>query len=160
MSHKAVRDFISDKAKALGDNIKFGYGKASDFNQIKDKKYPYVWLDPLSSSVNPDENFVETYNINLVFYKFDAPDSTQDEYKLILDQCDKLVQEFLRRIDEDLDEDITEQSLTERFYSQNIGISGITKTPVIKVTADCLTGFTLNLSLTVPDTFNYCSIYD
>lgn len=158
MSHKAVREFIRDKALALGDNIKFGYGRSSDFNQIKDKKYPYVWLDPLTSSVNLDSNFTETYNVALFFYRYDSADSTEEQYKLILDTTDKSVQTFLRLINEALNDDDS-QDLTS-LQSRNIEITQVTKEPVIKVMADVLTGWIVRFSLTVPDTFNYCPIYE
>lgn len=159
MGHKAVRDFLSDKVRSLDDNIKFGYGRVSDFNQIKDKQYPYVWCDPLLSTINVDENFTETYSVSLFFYSYDEMDSTEDQYKLLLDQADNNVQAFIRLISESLQ---TEDSLSlvERYQTRNVGISNVTKEPIIKVLADCITGWILRFNLTVPDQFDYCSIYD
>lgn len=159
MSHRAVRDFLKDKVLELGDNIKFGYGRSSDFNQIKDKKYPYVWCDPLVSTVNIDENFTETYSVNLFFYRYDEADSTEDQYKIILDTTDESVQSFLRLLNEQLTNEDS-LSLVERYQARNVGLSNVTKEPVIKVMADVLTGWILRFNLTVPDQFDYCSIYD
>lgn len=155
MGHRGVRDFIQAKVLALGDDVKFGYGRASDFNQIKDKKYPYVWCDPLNSTVSVSDGLlvVETYRVNLVFYKFDAPDSTEEQYKLILDQTDTLVNQFIRDINEDLSGD-TSTGLT--LVTQNTIIENISKQPVIKVMADVLTGWIVTFDFIVPDTFDYC----
>lgn len=155
MSHQAVRELIEAKALAVADNVNFGYGRGSDFNQIKDKTYKYIWLDPLTSTILIGEdqvNFVEQYNISLVFYGFDAPDSTQDQYKLILDETDVLVQKFLR----DLQNDLLNDDTTIQLTSNNIAISGIAKQPVIKVMADVLTGWIVTFNLTVPDNYDYC----
>ena len=159
MSHKSVREFIRDRVIAIRDDLKFGYGRSTDFNQIKDKKYPWVWLDPLQSTINliEDGGFTETYSLNLIFYRYDKPDSKEDEYKLILDQTDDIVQAFIRYLHNDMVDD-TSSSVV--FTTHNTAISNVNKTPVIKVTADCLTGWVLTFDLTVPDKFDYCSIYD
>jgi hypothetical protein len=161
MSHKAVREFIGDIARSLRDDVKFGYGRSSDFNQIKDKKFPYIWLDPLSSTteINTDAGYTisETYTCNLVFYRFDSPDSTENQYKLILDETDKLVQEFIRKTNDDL---TAYTELSNTLNTHNTSISAISKQAVIKVMTDCLTGWVLTFNLTVPDTFDYCSEYD
>lgn len=153
MSHKSVRDFLEAKVLGLGDHVKFGYGRASDFNAIKDKGYPYVWCDPLTSTLNIIDGLVatETYNVTLVFYKYDKADSTEEEYKLILDSTDSLVQQFIR----DLNEDLESGSLST-LVTGNTELSAITKEPVIKVMADVLTGWIVTFSLTVPDKFDYC----
>lgn len=153
MSHKAVRDFIKAKALALGSDVRFGYGRASDFNQIKDKGYPYVWCDPLVSSVDVVDGLLvsERYRVSLVFYKFDAADSTQEQYKLILDQTDELVQQFIRDVNEDL---LT--GTVADLTPGNTAIENISKNPVIKVMADVLTGWIVTFDFIVPDKFDYC----
>lgn len=153
MSHSAVRAFIEAKATGLSTSVQFGYGRASDFNQIKGKQYPYVWCDPLTSTINITDGLVvtETYRVNMVFYKYDAADSTEAAYKLILDQTDDLVQEFIR----DINEDLTLGSVAT-LTTGNTEIANISKQPVIKVMADVLTGWIVTFDLTVPDKFDYC----
>lgn len=159
MSHQAVREFISDVAVSLADDVLFGYGRASDFNMRKDKEYPYVWLDPLQSTIaitGDGRAFTETYNVSLSFYKFDSMDSTEDQYKLILDQVDVLVQTFIRKLNENIE---AQYEIPTVLATYNTEITNINKSPFIKVFDDCLTGFILSFSLTVPDNFDYCSIY-
>lgn len=151
MAHGAVVDFLKSKVEGLGDDVKFGYGRATDFNQIKDKKYPYVWCDPLTSTIAVTEESllsVEVYNVSLVFYKYDRADSTEEQYKLILNETDTLVRQFLRDIHEDFTDDVSES-----VRSANTRIENISKEPVIKVMADVLTGWIVRFTLTVPDAF-------
>ena len=156
MSHLSVRTLIEDIATDLDTVVDFGYGRATDFNQIKDKQDPYIWLDPLPSTVQVNEDNLmvsEVYSVALTFYKFDAPDSTEEQYKLILDECDSLVNKFIHKMNESLD-NIADNNL---LHTANTVMGAINKQPFIKVTADCLTGFTLNFDLTVPDLFDYCA---
>jgi hypothetical protein len=157
MGHKDVRLFIQDIAESLRDDVKFGYGLISDFNQIRDKEYPYIWLEPLRSTVTIAEDnigFFETYSIGLLFYKFDEMDSTEEQYKLILDDVDDLVQRFIRKIHEDNKDDY---NTPIKLTTWNTRIENINKQTAIKVLADVLTGFGLTFDLTVPDQFNYCA---
>jgi hypothetical protein len=156
MGHKDVRLFIQDVAESLRTDVKFGYGRASDFNQIKDKQYPYIWLDPLISSMTLGEdglNFTESYTVSLSFYKFDEMDSTEDEYKVILDDVDTLVQKFIRKINENLENDYSGDMVLTTW---NTRVENINKQPFIKVMADVLTGFILTFDFVVPDNFEYC----
>jgi hypothetical protein len=156
MSHKAVREFLCDKAKSLRDDVTFGYGRGSDFNQITNKLYPYIWLDPLNSTINYTEGqFTETYSVSMIFYGYDKADSSEKEYSLILDQTDELVQKFSRVLQEDLLTD--SNSLIETFQTQNVSIDSFNKSPFIKLMADVLTGWVVTFNLTVPDQFDYCS---
>lgn len=140
MSHLSLRQLIEDTAKALSDEIKFGYGRASDFNVISDKNYPFVWLDPLTSafefSNNNVQDLTKTWRCEMVFYKKDRQDSIQEQYQLILDEMDTLIDRFINNLN-DADETAV--------------ISGITQVPVIKVMADVLTGWVLTFNISLLD---------
>lgn len=160
MSHKALRFLIRDTAKSLADNIQFGYGRGSDFNLIRDKRYPYIWLDPLeaagSFSDNNSHDFTKTWNANMVFYKLDESDSTEVQYSAILDETDLLVDQFIRKLNQFSEAQEELGNLT----TQEITITSVVQTPIIKVMADYMTGHTLSFSVTVPDKFDYCTLYD
>ena len=159
MSHQAVREFISDVASSIADDVYQGYGRPSDFNMRKDKLYPYVWLELLSSSVaitGDGRAFTETYNVNMIFCKMDDPDSTEEQYKLILDEVDTLVQIFIRKLNENIE---AQYEIPTVLATYNTVISSIAKNQFTKLFDDCVTGFTLTFNLTVPDNFDYCSIY-
>lgn len=86
----------------------------------------------------------------MAFYQLDKEESDQDEYKLILDFTDDLVDKFINKLN---------------FYafnfcitSDDIIITGMSQTPFVKATADILTGHLLSFQLQVTDQFNYCGL--
>jgi len=155
MSHKGVRTLIEDVSKSLGDDIQFTYARPSDFNNLRDKRYPFIALDPLFSvpafTVNNAANYVKRWSVAMAFYQIDDESSDQTQYAKILDEMDTFVDKFINKLNlwtlekPDLDE-------------IEIVITGISQQPFIKATADILTGYTLSFTLETPDTFNYCDI--
>jgi len=147
VSHKALRLLIENTAKKLGDDIQFTYGRDSDFDVMRNKRYPFIVLGLINSTasytVNNTSNFVKIWNISMAFYELDKASSTQEEYSLILDETDKLVDTFIQNLN---------------FFSQNeeIVITAINSTPFIKALADILTGHILTFQVQVPDNWNYC----
>jgi len=160
MSHKALRLLIRDVAKSLADNIKFGYGRGSDFNVIRDKTYPYIWMDPLqvatTFSNNDVQNYQKTWSVTMAFYKMDTEGSTEEQYQLILDEMDELVDRFLNKLNRFSETQEAEGDL----ITDEIVITSVAQMPFIKLMADILTGYALTFTIQVPDKFDYCSLYD
>ncbi len=154
MSHKGIRLLIEDTAKSLGDDIQFTYARPSDFNVLRDKRYPFITLDALSSTpeytVDGVTNYQKTWLCQMAFYQLDKADSTQEEYAKILDFTDELVDKFINKLNFYVQ--------TEGINSNDIILSGMSQQPFIKVMADYLTGHTLTFSLQASDQFNYCSL--
>lgn len=154
MSHKGIRLLIEDAAKSLGDSIQFTYGRTSDFNVMRDKEYPFIQCDPLVSvptyTVNNVSNYMKAWTAQIGFYQLDKEESDQDQYKLILDEMDKLVDSFVNKLNL--------YSHKTNITSDDILITGIRQEPFIKGTADILTGYLLTLTITVSDQFNYCGL--
>lgn len=153
MSHKGIRLLIQDTAKSLGDNIQFTYARPSDFNVLRDKTYPFITLDALSSTptfaVDNVSNYMKTWNCTMAFYQLDRADSTQEDYAQILDFIDSLVDKFIIKL-----------NYYQQTESDEIILSGFSQQPFIKVMADILTGYTLTFTIQVPDSFNYCELND
>ena len=147
MSHKGIRLLIENTAKGLGDDIQFTYGRDSDFDVMRDKRYPFIVLGLITSTasytVNNTSNFVKNWNISMAFYELDTVGSSQEEYSLILDDTDKLVDTFIQRLN---------------FFSENdtIVITTVNSTPFVKSLADVLTGHLLTFQIQAPDDWNYC----
>lgn len=148
MSHKSVRLLIESTAKSLADDIQFTYAKTSDFNQITDKKYPFITLDPLNATPQFTENgvtYIKQWACNMAFYQMDKSDSTGDEYALILDEMSNYVDKFINKLN---------------LYSNQadtIVIEGVNQQSFIKATADVLTGYLLTFTLLAQDDFDYCA---
>lgn len=148
MSHKSVRLLIEDTAKSLGDDIQFTYARTSDFNLLRDKRYPFISLDPLratpSFATNNTYNYTKTWSALMAFYELDTFDSTQEDYALLLDRADILVDRYMAKLN---------------FYSEqsdSIIIQVVSQDPFIKATADYLTGYSLSLQIVVPNNWDYC----
>jgi hypothetical protein len=150
VSHKGIRELIKDVAESLGDDIQFTYARTSDFNKMRDKRYPFITLDPLiansSYAVDDTSNYSKVWSIAMGFYQMDQVASNQDEYSKILDFTDDLVDKFINKLN---------------FYNlkaDSIIITSINQTPFVKATADILTGHLLTFSLEELDNFNYCGL--
>lgn len=162
MSHLAIRTLIQDTVKSIDRDILFEYARESDFNSIQTAASRRVRLDPLKETVNLIEDslsFTKTYKVGLIFYKLDSLQGAEKETALILDDMDALSDEFLVRLNRfSLAED--DQIINNEVSSNTIEISSISKDPFIKVLASMLSGFIVQLTITVPNTFNYCSVYE
>ena len=148
MSHKSIRLLIEDTAKSLQDDIQFNYSRTSDFNVMRDKKYPFINCDPMTSvpqyAVNGSLNFMKSWTGQMAFYQLDQEASTAEEYSLILDEMDVLVDKFINKLN---------------FFSYKADKIIITfgqQQPFVKATADILTGFLLPITITPQDDFDYC----
>lgn len=151
MSHKGIRLLIEDTATKLGNDIQFTYARKSDFNVMSGKRYPFIVLDPLSSApqyaVNNTSNYTKTWNCSMAFYQIDSEASIANEYAIILDEVDFLVDSFIQKLNFFTQIDTLEDTIV---------ITSINQSPFIKATADILTGFLLTFQILVPDDWNYC----
>lgn len=154
MSHKGIRLLLENTAKSLGDDIQFDYGKTSDFNLLRDKRYPFISVTPLSASavysVNNVSNYIKTYQVQTAFYQLDYKGSPQEEYSLILDEMNALADQFINKLNFYIDQCNVD--------SDTIVLTGMNQQPFVGATSDILTGYIMNFNLQVTDTFNYCEI--
>lgn len=149
MSHRSVRILIENTAKSLADDLQFTYGRTSDFNVMRDKKYPFITLDPLQSTpqyaTDGTQNYMKAWSCQMAFYQLDKEGSIQDEYSLILDEMDDYVDKFLNKLN------------FFTFQSDKLLLQGINQQPFVKATADILTGYILTFTLLAEDDFDYCA---
>lgn len=157
MSHKGIRLLIEDAAKSLGDNIQFTYARASDFNVMRDKVYPFIQCDPLqataSFTVNNVSNYMKSWNAIIAFYELDEMASDQDQYKLILDRMNDLCDRFIHVLN------LYSQGAPT--ISDDIILTNISQGQFVKYGkggADIVSGCVLNITITVSDQFNYCGL--
>lgn len=152
MSHKSIRLLLEDVAKSLSDKVRFGYGRRTEFNMIEKKRYPYIWLLPLSGSrryINNESTKTKTWSIALVFLDQDKADANEKESERILDAQDLIVDRYLQQLDD----------WYERSYD-TIGaftIQNDNQQPFYKDDADIHTGWLLTFQIVVSDDFEYCT---
>jgi len=153
VSHLSIRKLLQDTALGLQDNIHYTYGKKTDFNQEQKNKFLMVLCLPLGASAgyrsnNGTTNYMKAWDVIVTFYKHDKERSTPEEYSLILDQTDLLVDQFVN---------------TLNFFSPQSGtltIQNIRQQAFIKDMADILTGHAVSFQMLVSDNFDYCAIND
>lgn len=159
MSHKAVRQLIRDTAKSLGDSIQFVYARKTDFNSMRDKKYPFIQLELLNSSAAYNDNnttLTSIYPVAMTFYQLDSLTGSEDATTNTLDITDDLVQKFIRKMN--LFSFSEDDSVV--VATKNIVLTNFKMQSFVKMTVDCLTGWILTFDMEVPDDFDYCSLYD
>lgn len=152
MSHQSVRLLLHDVAKSLSDKVQFGYGRRSEFNMIENKRYPWIWLLPLSAGrrfINDDGTKVKAWNVAIVFLDQDDADANEKQTEKILDTLDLTVDQYLQRLDDwfERSDDIV-GAVTMRNDNQQ---------PFYKDDADIHSGWLVTFQLTVSDDFDYCT---
>lgn len=151
MSHRAIRCLIGNAVKSLDDSIQFGYGRRSDFNIHNDKKYPFVWLLPLTAVTtipNDGAGITKSWNIILVVIDIDKSDSVEQEFDKIMDRMDDIGDRLIRRIDD-----------WYRSGDDIVGaltITSVNQTSIIKEDSDIHTGWLYSFQMITDDQFEYC----
>lgn len=154
--HEQVELFLSTIVKSVRDDIDYAYARQSDFNSIPDKSIVCCTLDPLNHLENPNTNFTTDYPVNMFFYMQDDKDGTEAEWQERLNKTAEIVEIFTRK----LNRAIEDEDQTEGIRTDNTSMSPVQVSAAIRVLADCFTGWTVSFTLTIPDTFNYCAVYD
>jgi hypothetical protein len=156
MSHRSVVQLIKDSVVSLSDNIQFGYGLNSEFNQAaKDRQNTFVWLLPLTGTPifatnGNTEGFQKTWNCVIFFFRMSASGADQsDEYRLVMNDMDILVDQFIHRLND--------WSMKDTDNVGAITLRNFQQLPFIKDKADYLTGWSLTFQITTPDDFVYCT---
>jgi len=153
MSHLSLRTLLSDVAKSLADNIQFGYGRRSEFNMIENKRYPYIWLLPLTGGrrfLNDDGTRTKTWNVSLVFLDLDREDSNEKQTADIHDKLDVFVDRYLEQLD-------TWYLRTQVDEVGTITIRGDNQIPFYKDDTDITSGWLVTLTVTLSDDWIYCT---
>lgn len=159
MSYQAVRILIEDTIRSIDDSVMFAHARDSDFNSVgirEDKRVQLTPMEPLTEPATAEHNSTKTFTIKMVFYKLDSLSTAEDFTTNILDEMDILSDKFIHKLNV-----FTLEYESAEVSSSTIEIVNMQpKRPVIKVTADCVTGFIVSFGLIVPDVFDYCSLYD
>lgn len=153
-SHKGIRLLIQEVALSLDVDMQFTYARTSDFNVLRDKRYPFIHLDPLVSvpffAIENTRNYMKRWSAQMAFYQLDNEESDQTQYVPILDEMDDYVDKFINKLNS--------RAYGLNLDSDSIIISGMAQRWFIKETGDILTGWILTFQVEVSDQFNYCEI--
>jgi hypothetical protein len=159
MTHESIVLLFKDVAKSLADNVKFGYGAFEDFNSIRSKSYPYVWVYPLKGSFPVGEAKLQSlveWEVEIAFLDADNPRGAEKDTADTWDKSFDLMERFVHKLDEFLlnPDDINE------IQTDRISVTRTRFEAGRKATGDALSGWNLELDITTTSDFEYCSIYD
>lgn len=147
MKRSEVRALIKSAVDELNQSISFNNGLLTRFTAESNKKYPYVWLEPLSVStdLNTNQMPIDSWSCLLHIAKQDKMDSIPSQYEPLIDECDEIAQKFIYK----LNQVVTGYKL--------ITLISITREPFTKRhTADPTSGVTVEFTLQVADQTDVC----
>lgn len=94
MSYKStVQEIRSAALQALNGSGRFDHGRHADVSQKFEGDYPFINLYPID--ISPSDDFIDTNNILIGFYKQDRPDTSTVERENIIADMDTLCTIFM-----------------------------------------------------------------
>lgn len=146
MKRSEVRDFIETGINTLAEPVGFISGTYTDWNAQPDKEYPFCYLESLktTSEFSPQLMPVDSWEVVIHVVKQDYMGSAPDEYETLVDECDEIAQKL------------------QSYYNtvvigyKLITLKSIAREPLIKQTADCVSGVRFSFTLVSPDTTQVC----
>ena len=159
-SHESLVLFIKDVARSLADNVRFGYGSLDEFETLRNKRYPYIWLDPLEGGFPEGESKISSnisWKVSIKFLKLDDKSGNESETATIWDETFELMEQFIHKLDEKI---LGDEDNIDDIQSNNIEISNTSFKTHRKVSSDLVSGWTVTFELITNTEFSYCSLYD
>lgn len=151
MLYENLYNLMSDTASELPFDVDFHQGEGYDINPFNLTKSVLIWVSPFRRSatfVSSGNRLLSNINIEVAFYQSSFKDATADESREILQQTDKVLHEYLIRLNSKIVDLVT--------ASYDIELQGINVTPFTKITSHVLTGQLATLTIVLPDDFKYC----
>jgi len=131
MSYIAVVNVIRDIANEINPTGLFTHGRRSDFSLENDKPFPQIHLLPFTGDVNLDNNYSETYSIQMLFLQQDTQDSNNEEREGIISEMDILSRRFVTAI----------------FNADGVQVSNVRTEPNYRVLSATTSGYFLTFRL-------------
>ncbi len=154
MGYKSKVDFIRDTVKDLETKSQFFHARDFDFEQAQQKSTFSVVLLPMVKAIAPTgaNAYTDQTTLNILFLKLSKTDYTENEIIEVLDQTEKMADEFVRLFHNNFKNSDRESA------SHLINfISAVQNEPKINETGEILTGIHLVHDVVFPDEFDYCS---
>lgn len=156
MKREDVRAFLKAGADAL--QLHFDSGRITEFNSMRDKGFPFAWLESLSTQTitqTSGSTLIDEWAVVIHIAKLDSADSVQDQYEAIVDACDHLARKLIWQYNVILYGSTAITTANQNLYKL-VTMDGISREPFIKRHADNLTGVILSFTLITPDKTDVC----
>lgn len=140
MSYLGVVNIIKTVSESVNPTGIFQHGRKWDaslnFNEV-DKQ---IYLYPITATVDLNNHFFESWSVTMGFYFQDAPDSTELDRQVLVEQADLMTTLFLDVLNE----------------YETISILNVRKEPSYRQMAGTYTGYIL--SFTLNSTTDLCAL--
>lgn len=156
MTRAQVRAFLKSGADAV--KAHFDSGRLTEFNSVKDKGFPFVWVESPAAATEfggSGASLNDDWDIKIHISKIDRADSIQDEYEALVDDCDLIATKLIWQYNYVLQSAPNVTTANQNLYKL-VTMSSIKRDPFIKKHADCLTGIILSFSLNTPNLTDVC----
>lgn len=102
MSYAAIETTIKNAFLGMEYDVMFGSGREADFNQMKNRKYPLAWLDPMVRNASNPNTFdnSETWEISIVILVKADKNDTAGEQNVLVDFSHQIADDFRAALDE------------------------------------------------------------
>jgi hypothetical protein len=142
MEYASVQTLINNTIDDLGYAVMFGHGRDADFNQLKEKKYPLVWLDPMEVTTKNPTSFdnTERWAISMVFLVKALADDVSSTQNSLVDFSESMARDFIAKLNDNDNVDFANNPNIKPLHRTTFG-------------TDHTSGCILTLSLIVYDTY-------
>lgn len=159
-AHTSIVTLFEDVTKSLSNKISFGNGSGDDFNSLKNKKFPYVWVDPITGKFDTVDSQVGsslTWTVVINFVDLDDKTGNEKETSRVWSGEFEFMEKWLHKLDQEF---VNPEPSAGTIESSRVEIQNPTFRPRRKITNDLATGWTLTFQFITPTNFDYCSIYE
>ncbi len=150
MTRAEVHTFLKAGVLAIKPSPEFGRGRVQEFNSLASPDFPYVWQLTDDDNEVDSENTtnglpLDAINIVLIIAQKDKPDSTNEQYEAIKDECDLIAQKLKYAYDQ----------IVSGY--KLVTLTGISRIPFTRQhVAHLVTGVELRFTINAPDLTNNC----
>lgn len=156
MTRYQIRLFLQAGADAV--KVYFDAGRLTEFNSMKDKGFPFSWVEELKPKTTfggSGASLIDDWSVKIRIAKLDKPDSIQDQYESIVDDCDDIARKLIWQYNIVLQTSSNITTANQDLYKL-VTLSDVSRDPFYKWGADPLTGVDLSFTLNSPDKTDVC----
>ena len=161
MNYLALYDYLKDITQSLDLTVKFFHGRKELLNLTDNNKPVYVYSLPFISSggYTTSQQADENWQVNLFVYQQDQPDSGIDQNDQVSMQAEARILSITKQVVDKIVHYVNDNTISEdlEYASEFITVTSFNCQPVIRDTAQMLTGWLVTLNLKVDDSFDYCT---
>lgn len=146
MNRAEISQAIDTAVNSLSPATRYGRGRLTEFNSLRNEHYPAVWQETVvgspyaSTEFTVNESPLDNAPIRVWVAQWDKQDSLPTEYEAIIDSADLIALKLIY---------LLQQAIPGKVTSAQ-------RTSFVKMNADCITGVLLEFTILSDDTTENC----